>query len=148
MWSWPCFWRVSDRFDKETRSALMARVGQRDTAPEMVCRRLLHSLGYRFRLHVRKLPGTPDIVLTRHRKIVLVNGCFWHGHEGCPRATLPETRHEWWAQKIARNRERDAETLATLSSRGWDVLVVWQCETRDQEMLKERLAAFMKRSPA
>ena len=94
------------------------------------------------------LYGTPEDILNDGYRRMLVNGCFWHGHEGCPRATLPETRHEWWAQKIARNRERDAETLETLSSRGWDVLVVWQCETRDQEMLRERLATFMKRSPA
>lgn len=139
---------MPDRFDKEARSALMARVGQRDTAPELICRRQLHALGYRFRLHVRKLPGTPDVVLARHKKIVLVNGCFWHGHRGCPRATIPETRHDWWAAKIARNRERDAETLEKLAGLGWDVLVVWQCETRDREALRKRLAAFMERRVA
>lgn len=139
---------MADRLDKETRSALMARIGQRNTGPEIICRKLLHALGYRFRLHVRKLPGTPDIVLTRHRKIVLVNGCFWHGHEGCARATLPETRHDWWAAKIARNRERDVETLDKLGALGWDVLVVWQCETRDREALRERLASFMERPAA
>ena len=126
----------------------MSQIKGKDTKPEMAVRKFLFANGLRYRLHVKSLPGSPDIVLRKYNTVVFVNGCFWHGHEGCPRATLPETRHEWWAQKIARNRERDAETLATLSSRGWDVLVVWQCETRDQEMLKERLAAFMKRSPA
>ena len=139
---------MTDRLDKETRSALKARIDQRDTAPEIICRKLLHALGYRFRLHVRKLPGTPDIVLPRRRKIVLVNGCFWHGHEGCPRATIPETRHDWWAAKIARNSERDAETLVKLAGLGWDVLVVWQCETRDLEALRERLASFVERPAA
>jgi DNA mismatch endonuclease, patch repair protein len=126
----------------------MARIGQKDTAPELVCRRLLHAMGYRFRLHVRKLPGTPDIVLARHHKIVLVHGCFWHGHEGCKRATIPETRHDWWAAKIGRNRERDAATLEQLAALGWDVLVVWQCETRDGRALAERLAAFMEDAAA
>jgi len=87
-------------------------------------------------------------VLVRHRKIVLVHGCFWHGHEGCSRATIPETRHDWWAAKIDRNRERDAETLDKLAGLGWDVLVVWQCETRDREALRERLAFFMERPVA
>ena len=121
----------------------MARVGQKDTAPELVCRKLLHAMSYRFRLHVKTLPGKPDIVLPRHHKIVLVNGCFWHGHEGCKRATVPETHHDWWVAKIERNRERDAATLEQLSSLGWDVLVVWECETRDREALAARLAAFM-----
>lgn len=121
----------------------MGRIGQKNTAPEIVCRRLLHAMGYRFRLHVRALPGTPDIVLKRHRKVVLVHGCFWHGHQGCKRATIPETRHDWWAAKIARNRERDAAAVAALQGQGWDVLVVWQCQTRDLEQLRSTLEAFM-----
>lgn len=121
----------------------MARVGQRDTKPELVTRKLLHAYGYRFRLHVKTLPGTPDIVLKRHRAVVLVHGCFWHGHEGCPRSALPETNHDWWQAKINGNHERDLRTLKALEDLGWRVLVVWECETHDKDTLRRRLADFM-----
>jgi DNA mismatch endonuclease (patch repair protein) len=100
-------------------------------------------MGHRFRLHDRRLPGTPDIVLRRHRKIVFVHGCFWHGHEGCRRSALPETRHDWWAAKIAGNRQRDDLDVTHLQKLGWDVLVVWECETRHKDVLAERLRSFM-----
>jgi len=139
---------VTDKLDPERRSALMARVRQENTKPELVTRRLLHSMGFRFRLHDRRLPGTPDIVLKRHRKIVFVHGCFWHGHEGCRRSELPETRHDWWAAKIAGNRQRDDAVAGDLQGLGWDVLVVWECETRDGEVLSQRLRSFMQSGTA
>lgn len=143
MWCWRCCSHVTDRLNPEQRSALMGRVRQRDTKPELVTRKLLHAQGFRFRLHLRTLPGTPDIVLTRHRKIVMVHGCFWHGHPDCARSKLPEANHDWWAQKIGRNRRRDELTLDELRELGWRVLVVWECETKDTDVLDGKLATFM-----
>lgn len=135
---------MTDRLSKEQRSALMARVRQRDTKPELVTRKLLHAKGYRFRLHMKQLPGTPDIVLKRHRAVVFVHGCFWHGHEGCPRSALPATNRDWWQAKIEGNRRRDLEKIGELETQGWRVLVVWECETRDAEALSRRLVDFMR----
>lgn len=121
----------------------MQAVRRYDTAPEMQVRRLLHAMGYRFRLHRKDLPGTPDIVLPRHRKIVLVHGCFWHGHEECKRATRPVNNASTWAAKIEGNRRRDQRNLDALRSLGWDVLVVWECEVKDTTRLEERLHRFL-----
>ena len=125
-----------------SRSALMSRIGQKDTAPEMIVRRMLHAMGYRFRLHRRDLPGKPDIVLPRLRKIVFVHGCFWHSH-GCKIGQPPKSRPEYWGPKLRRNRERDAEKEAELKALGWDVLTVWQCQTKDRGTLDERLRLFL-----
>jgi DNA mismatch endonuclease (patch repair protein) len=125
----------------ETRRRMLAVKG-RDTAPELCVRRVLHAMGYRFRLHRKDLPGTPDIVLPRHRKIILVHGCFWHGHELCKRATLPVNNASTWAAKIEANRQRDQRNLDALSTLGWDVLVVWECEVRNTCQLETRLRAF------
>lgn len=121
----------------------MLAVPGRDTAPELLVRRVLHGMGYRFRLHQKDLPGTPDIVLPRFRKIVLVHGCFWHGHEGCKRAKRPANNASTWAAKIEGNRRRDQRNVVALSALGWDVLVVWACEMRDAPRLAERLKAFL-----
>jgi DNA mismatch endonuclease (patch repair protein) len=134
---------VPDRFTPEQRSRVMSRVKGRDTRPERIVRSLLHRMGYRFRLHRKDLPGKPDVVLPRHRKVVFVHGCFWHGHEGCRRATRPKTRPEFWNRKIDSNMERDARAQRELEAMGWDVLVVWQCETRDEAALTERLRNFL-----
>ena len=125
------------------RSALMAKVGPRDTKPEMVVRRMLHALGYRFRLHRRDLPGTPDIVLPASRKAIFVHGCFWHRHEGCRKASVPKTRIEFWQDKFDRNVERDHRKENELRGAGWDVLTVWECETRDVEHIKRKLGNWM-----
>jgi len=117
----------------------MAKIGPRDTKPEMVVRRMLHAMGRRFRLHRRDLPGTPDIVLPTARKAIFVHGCFWHRHEGCSKATTPKTRAEFWQQKFAANVERDARKEAQLRKAGWDVIIVWECETRDAASLKIEL---------
>ncbi len=122
----------------------MSRVRGRDTTPEKAVRRLLHRMGYRFRLHRKDLPGTPDIVLPRHGKVVFVHGCFWHGHADCPRAARPATNAEFWARKLDRNLERDARAQAALAEQGWRSLVVWQCELRDEEALRRRLGRFMR----
>ena len=121
------------------RSALMSRVRGKDTKPEMVVRRLLHRLGYRFRLHRRDLPGSPDIVLPGRRAVVFVHGCFWHHHPGCRMASTPKTRTKFWLGKFARNVERDADHAAALIRAGWVVNVVWECETRAPEVLAARL---------
>lgn len=138
---------MADRFSPPQRAAIMARVGGRDTQPEIRVRRLLHRLGYRFRLHRRDLPGTPDIVLPRFKTVILVHGCFWHGHPGCRRAALPQTRRAFWETKIAGNRARDARVTAELESLGWRALVVWQCELRDIAAVEARLRDALPRPP-
>jgi DNA mismatch endonuclease, patch repair protein len=132
------------------RRALMARIRGKHTKPELVVRRLLHAMGYRFRLHRRDLPGTPDIVLVARRKVVLVHGCFWHRHAGCKHAAkVPRTRAAFWEQKFARNVARDAAKLEALAALGWAPLVLWECELRDREALSSRLRAFLgARGPA
>ncbi|MBS3911369.1 MAG: DNA mismatch endonuclease Vsr [Hydrogenophaga sp.] len=125
-----------------TRTRMQA-VKRRDTDPEMRVRRALHALGYRFRLHRKDLPGTPDIVLPRHRKIVLVHGCFWHGHEQCKRATVPVNNAETWRAKIEGNQKRDQRNLTALREQGWDVLIIWECEVRDSARLANRLNDFV-----
>ncbi len=138
---------MADHLLPDARSRNMARVKGRDTKPEIIVRRLLHGLGYRFRLHRKDLPGRPDIVLPRHRAIVFVHGCFWHGHPGCRRAARPSTCREFWDRKIDGNIARDARDTASLESAGWRVLVVWECRTRDQEALGRRLKIFVSSPP-
>ena len=131
-----------------TVSRRMSRVRKTNTKPEIVVRRLAHRMGHRFRLHRRDLPGTPDIVFPGKRKVIQVQGCFWHQHEGCRLANMPKSRLEYWGPKLARNVERDATTLAALREAGWEPLVVWECETRDEDALRERLQAFLARTAA
>jgi DNA mismatch endonuclease, patch repair protein len=121
----------------------MASVGTKDTAPELAVRRLLHSMGYRFRLHRRDLPGTPDIVLPRYEKAIFVHGCFWHGHAGCRFGRLPKSRLGYWAPKIAANRARDIRKATALRRVGWSVSTVWACETKDLSKLAGRLQRFI-----
>ncbi len=113
------------------RSEMMSRIGPKDTAPEMVLRRGLHAAGFRYRLHRKDLPGTPDITLSRHRVVIMVHGCFWHGHEGCGNFRIPKTNTVFWAAKIASNAERDRARVRQLRELGWRVLTVWECATRD-----------------
>ena len=121
----------------------MSQVGDKDTAPERIVRTELHKMGYRFRLHVANLPGSPDIVLPRHGKLIMVHGCFWHGHKGCSRSKRPTSNVKFWNKKINGNMERDRRILRKLRLLGWRVLAVWQCQTRDVEALQKRLAKFM-----
>jgi len=128
-----------DVMSMEKRSALMSRIKGVDTKPEKAVRSLLHSLGYRFRLHRRDLPGTPDVVLPRHRAVVMVNGCFWHRHECGAGSRTPRSNVEFWESKFERNVERDARVAAELRGLGWKVVTVWECECRDVEALAARL---------
>lgn len=121
----------------------MSRVSGGDTKPEIVVRKLLHAMGFRYRLHVRRLAGTPDIVLPRHRKVIFVHGCFWHGHEGCARSKRPATNKKFWNTKIDANIDRDRRAREELANAGWGVLVVWECETRERNNLVEKLCGFM-----
>jgi DNA mismatch endonuclease (patch repair protein) len=118
------------------RSEMMSRIGARDTAPEMAIRKTLHRAGYRFSLHRKDLPGRPDLVLPKHRTVIFVHGCFWHGHEGCRDFRIPKTNVAFWREKIGRNVERDREAIVKLVSLGWRVLVVWECVTGTKRVEK------------
>jgi DNA mismatch endonuclease (patch repair protein) len=124
---------MADRLSPDARSKLMSKVRGKNTGPEIRLRSALHHCGFRFRLHDRSLPGTPDIVMRARRTVVLVHGCFWHGHTGCRRAKLPETRAAFWAEKIKRNTERDHAVCKALKMQGFRVVVFWQCELRKDE---------------
>ena len=121
------------------RSRNMAAIRARDTSPELKVRSLLHHLGYRFRLHRRDLPGSPDIVLSKHRTVVFVHGCFWHRHRDCRYTTTPKSRADFWARKFERNVERDHCQQKQLKEMGWSVMVIWECELRDLPSLRSRL---------
>lgn len=123
----------------------MARIRGRNTSPERTVRSLLHKAGYRFRLHRRDLPGTPDIVLSAYRTVIQVNGCFWHAHSGCRYAVLPKTRTDFWSKKIDANRKRDVRVTGELEKLGWRVITVWECELRSPEALLARLRATVVR---
>jgi len=114
-----------------------------DTAPEMLVRRVLHNAGYRFRLHRKDLPGRPDLSFPARRAVIQVHGCFWHQHAGCPKAHIPKSRKEYWVPKFARNIERDRDNERRLVELGWRVLVIWECELVDLDMVKRRAACFL-----
>jgi DNA mismatch endonuclease, patch repair protein len=120
----------------------MAQIRAKNTKPEIVVRSLLHRLGFRYRLHVRSLPGCPDIVLRRWRTIILVHGCFWHRHVGCKLAYTPKTRGEFWRKKFHDNVRRDRQHLHDIEALGWRVLVIWECQIRDMNILADRLRHF------
>lgn len=136
-------WKRMDTLTTSERSARMALIRSKNTKPEREIRKLLHALGFRFRLHVRNLPGRPDIVFPGRKKVLLVHGCFWHAHKSCKVANLPKSRRSFWKSKFARNTQRDSENLRALASQGWDVLVVWECETRNVLGLTASLAKFL-----
>lgn len=125
------------------RSRLMSRVRQNHTGPEIAVRRLLHSAGYRFALHAKDLPGRPDIVFTRRKKVVFVHGCFWHRHHGCRRTTSPKTRSEFWQSKFDANVRRDSRQMGHLAAIGWETFVVWECEIGQKASLAERMFEFL-----
>lgn len=131
-----------DTISPAQRSALMGRIRSKDTKPEIAVRSMLHALGFRFRLHREDLPGRPDIVLPRHRKIILVQGCFWHGHT-CRLASTPKSNEGYWSAKIGGNRARDARNREALELQGWRILELWECEIRETEQLRSTLCAFM-----
>lgn len=134
-----------DKLSPERRSANMAKIASKNTKPEMLVRRITHSLGYRYRLHQKDLPGKPDLVFSRRRAVIFVHGCFWHGHSDptCKDAALPKSRTEYWHPKLARNKERDAAQIASLEQDGWTVLIVWECETQKVADLAVKLQQFL-----
>lgn len=123
---------MADVMTPEQRSRCMAAVKGKDTKPEMIVRKYLFSRGMRFRVQVRKLPGNPDIVLPKYKTVILVNGCFWHGHEDCKYFRLPKSNVEFWKEKIERNIERDRESMQALLDLGWKIIRVWECELRNK----------------
>lgn len=132
-----------DTLSPQERSERMGRVRNKDTKPEMVVRRQVHALGYRYRLHAGKLPGRPDLVFRSRRKVIFVHGCFWHRHEGCPRCRMPKSRVEFWNPKLNANRERDLKNQAKLSDMGWDFMILWECQLDDASELASRISAFL-----
>jgi DNA mismatch endonuclease (patch repair protein) len=137
---------VTDKLSPERRSANMRAVHDRNTKPEMRVRQIVHALGYRFRLHGRDLPGTPDLTFRRLKKVVFVHGCFWHQHPKCKRASMPISNAQFWRAKLVRNVERDAQHLSELKATGWSALVVWECHLRNEERLRRRLQRFLRKS--
>lgn len=128
------------------RRLCMSRIRGKDTKPEMIVRKLLHSQGYRYRLHVRKLPGSPDIVFVARRKVIFVHGCFWHRHNCRYGSVVPQTHPQFWAGKLEKNRLRDRKNRAELRKLGWEVMTVWECETRTLEKLRrltEKLVKYL-----
>ena len=134
-----------DILTPEQRSERMSRVHGRDTKPEMLVRRLAHGMGYRYRLHRRDLPGSPDLVFPSRQKVIFVHVCFWHRHldpDG-KLARLPKSKLDFWGPKLETNRERDERNLALLAELGWDVLIIWECQTKNREELKARIGEFL-----
>ncbi|WP_061875412.1 very short patch repair endonuclease [Acinetobacter lactucae] len=119
-----------DIVDTSTRSRIMASIKGRDTKPEILIRKLLHKRGFRFRLHVKELPGRPDIVLKKYKAVIFINGCFWHGHKGCHLFKIPATRTEFWEEKINKNQLNDIKSIKLLLDNGWRVCLVWECSVR------------------
>lgn len=132
-----------DTLTPTERSERMARVRSRDTRPEQAVRKLLFAMGYRYRLHVKQLPGNPDIVFPARRKIVFVHGCFWHRHKNCHLARMPKSRRTFWRDKLEGNRLRDGRVAAALRRAGWSVATVWECQLANPGRLAARLARFM-----
>ena len=122
----------------------MSRIRCKDTSPEIVVRRLVYHMGFRYRLHVHNLPGRPDIVFRRLKKVIQIHGCFWHRHLGCPYSHIPKTRAEYWRPKLTMNRQRDKKNEKKLRELGWDVLTLWECGLQDTELTRSELEAFLK----
>lgn len=121
---------MADVHSKETRSYNMSRIRSKDTKPEMLVRKFLHKNGFRFRLHVKDLPGKPDIVLPKYKTVIFVHGCFWHGHEGCKYFVVPKTRTEWWVNKIEKNKSNDLRAEGKLLITGWHFINIWECDIK------------------
>ena len=135
---------MADRISHEHRSWNMSRIRGSNTKPEVIVRSLLHRMGYRFRLHRADLPGKPDIVLPKHRTVILVHGCFWHRHRGCRYAYTPKSRKAFWSRKFEKNIVRDRSVRRRLRRAGWHVITIWECQTRDLDHLASRILRTMK----
>ena len=134
---------VVDSLTPKERSEIMARVRAKDTRPEMAVRRLIFALGFRYRLHERKLPGCPDLVFRSRRKVIFVHGCFWHRHTNCALARIPKSRVDFWTAKLEGNRQRDERNKRALTREGWKVLIIWECQIADAARLEARIRRFL-----
>jgi DNA mismatch endonuclease (patch repair protein) len=132
-----------DTLGKMRRSENMKRITSKNTKPEMLVRSVAHCLGYRYRLHVKDLPGKPDLVFRSKKSVIFVHGCFWHQHTECPEGRFPKSRRQYWIPKLNRNVERDQSHLDTLQTLGWRVLVLWECELKDASNVANRLRRFL-----
>jgi len=132
---------MTDIVDTKRRSTIMARIGGRNTTPELAVRRIAHRMGLRFRIHRKDLPGCPYLVFPKHHLVIFVHGCFWHRHQGCKYAYTPKSRIEFWTEKFESGVARDAHQQAALQALGWRVLVIWECEIKDEAAVRSRLAA-------
>lgn len=135
---------MSDIFDKDKRSEIMSKICSKNTKPELFVRKLIFSLGYRYRLYRNDLPGKPDIVFVGKKKVIFVNGCFWHGHN-CKRASLPKTNKKFWENKISKNVERDKINIKKLHDLGWESLTIWQCGLKNKDILIEKINSFLQK---
>lgn len=134
---------MADIYSPEKRSDIMSKVCSKNSKPERIVRSLVHKMGYRFRLHRKDLPGTPDLVFPKYKKVIFVNGCFWHSH-GCKKSKLPESNSEFWKEKIGKNVERDKMNYAELKKSGWAYLILWECEIKkDYDILVKRINEFL-----
>ena len=140
--------RSMDTLTRIERSKRMALIRSKNTKPELLVRRIAHSCGYRFRLHVSDLPGKPDLVFPRHRKVIFVHGCFWHRHPGCALARLPKSKLRFWVPKLTENRRRDLRNIARLRRDKWKVIVVWECQLKNPISLEKRIKKFLERNDA
>lgn len=125
---------MADVHNKKTRSYNMSRIKGKNTKPEMLVRKFLHAQGFRYRLNDKKLPDKPDIVLPKYKTVIFINGCFWHGHEGCKYFVVPKTRTDWWLNKIARTRNNDKKNTEKLKQNGWNVISIFECELRPKHI--------------
>jgi DNA mismatch endonuclease (patch repair protein) len=132
-----------DSLSPAERSKIMARVRSKNSRPELFVRKLVFALGYRYRLHAKDLPGHPDIVFRKRRKVIFVHGCFWHRHASCALARLPKSRLDFWVPKLEGNRERDEKNKSALARRGWKVLTIWECQLKNAERLGARIGRFL-----
>ena len=135
-----------DVHTKTQRSFNMSRIRSKNTCPEMIVRSCVYRMGYRYRLHDKKLPGKPDLVLSRHRKVIFVHGCYWHRHSCKKGRSIPETRKKFWQTKLEGNKERDKRNRRKLNNLGWKVLIIWECQIKNQEKVIDKIANFLKGS--
>jgi DNA mismatch endonuclease (patch repair protein) len=137
---------LADIFTKEKRSEIMSKIGPKNTKPELLVRRELHRFGYRYRLHKKELPGKPDIVFPKLKKVIFIHGCFWHGHKHCKRSKLPDTNKEFWLNKISKNKKNDKLVKLRLTKMEWSYLVIWQCQIeKNLNLVLKKVVSFINR---
>lgn len=134
-----------DIYSKQKRTEIMSKISGKNSQPEIVIRKLIFMHGYRFRIHKKGIPGKPDIVFPKYKKVIFINGCFWHGHNGCKRSTLPASNTDFWKEKITNNKKRDKNNYTKLTKLGWEYLVVWQCTINKKNLpkLEKKILYFL-----